>query len=79
MIHLDDDVVILNNKIQLPCCGVKLPIDTKFPIHCTCKDKKSRGVGDTVAKVTKAVGIKPCSACEKRREALNRMFPYKRK
>ena len=29
-----------------------------------------------VAKVTKAVGIKPCGPCQKRREALNRMVPF---
>ena len=35
-----------------------------------------RGLGDVVAKVTKAVGIKPCGPCQKRREALNRMVPF---
>lgn len=39
--------------------------------------KKSKGLGDTVAKVTKAVGLKPCGACRKRQEKLNRLFPYK--
>lgn len=34
------------------------------------------GLGDVVAKVTKAVGIKPCGPCQKRREALNRMVPF---
>ena len=38
---------------------------------------KSKGLGDTVAKITKAVGIKPCGACKKRQEKLNRLFPYK--
>jgi len=48
---------------------------------------KSRGLGDTIHKVTKATGIKtivdkvskglnvPCG-CEGRREALNRLVPY---
>ena len=48
---------------------------------------KSRGLGDTVAKFTKATGIKkvvdtvskivkkPCN-CGKRKETLNRLFPY---
>ena len=31
------------------------------------------GVGDLVAKLTKAFGIKPCSACEQRRKILNRL------
>lgn len=38
---------------------------------------KSRGFGDTVAKMTSAVGIKPCGGCKKRQEKLNKIFPYK--
>ena len=30
------------------------------------------GLGDLVAKATKAVGIKPCGPCEQRRRKLNR-------
>ncbi len=49
---------------------------------------KSKGFGDTVEKFTKATGIKtvadrlseglniPCG-CEGRKEALNKLFPYK--
>ena len=36
-----------------------------------------RGLGDTVATITKAVGIKPCAGCEERRERWNRAVPYK--
>lgn len=51
---------------------------------------KSKGLGDTVHKITKATGIKtmvervseglniPCG-CEARREALNRLVPYGKK
>ena len=50
---------------------------------------KSKGLGDTIHKVTKATGIKtivdkvskglnvPCG-CEGRREALNRLVPYEK-
>tara|TARA_R100000664_G_C2695858_1_gene98136 strand:- start:134 stop:370 length:237 start_codon:yes stop_codon:yes gene_type:complete len=41
----------------------------------------SLGLGDSVAKVIKkATGglVKPCNSCEKRREKLNQMFPYKK-
>jgi len=50
---------------------------------------KSKGLGDTVEKITKATGIKtmvdrvsrglniPCS-CPARREALNKLVPYKK-
>ena len=49
---------------------------------------KSKGLGDTVAKITKATGIKkvvdtvsqglniPCG-CQQRKEKLNKMFPGK--
>lgn len=48
--------------------------------------KKSKGLGDTVAKVTKATGIdkivkavvgEDCG-CDKRKELLNKWFPYKK-
>ena len=42
---------------------------------------KSIGFGDTVAKIIKtATGgrVKPCGKCQKRREALNKRFPYKK-
>jgi hypothetical protein len=35
----------------------------------------SRGLGDMIAKVTHAVGIRPCGGCQKRREELNAKFP----
>ena len=41
----------------------------------------SRGLGDTVAKVIKAVTlgrVKPCGGCGKRRAKLNRLVPYRR-
>ena len=39
--------------------------------------EKSKGLGDTIKKVTNAMGIKQCGACKKRQEKLNKMFPYK--
>ena len=41
---------------------------------------KSRGLGDTVSKAIKTLSgghIKECKSCEKRKNALNKMFPYK--
>ena len=50
--------------------------------------KQSKGLGDTISKITKATGISkvvdkisevtgvPCN-CEERRSKLNQMFPYK--
>jgi hypothetical protein len=43
----------------------------------------SKGLGDTVEKILKAAGVqkakKECSPCKKRKERLNKMFPYKRR
>lgn len=41
--------------------------------------EKSKGLGDTVKKVTNALGIKQCPPCKRRQEKLNRLFPYKNK
>jgi len=45
---------------------------------------KSKGLGDTVEKITKTTGIKSLfeklygdCGCEKRKEKLNKKFPYK--
>jgi len=38
---------------------------------------KSKGLGDTVKKITDKMGIKQCGACKKRQEKLNRLFPYR--
>ena len=51
------------------------------------ENKKSKGLGDTVAKITKATGIKKVvdtvskvtskdCGCNKRKNNLNRLFPY---
>ena len=54
------------------------------------ENKKSRGLGDSLAKFTKATGIhslahagarafgKKGCGCKKRQEALNKKFPYKK-
>ena len=42
---------------------------------CGSYEGPDRGLGDTVARAAKAVGIKPCGGCQKRREALNRVMP----
>ena len=39
---------------------------------------KSLGLGDTVARLTHALGIPHCCGCEKRRQWLNRIWPYAR-
>jgi hypothetical protein len=43
------------------------------------KDNLARGLGDTLAKVIHdTTGIEPCDGCNKRKEKLNKWFPYKK-
>jgi len=50
------------------------------------KNNRSTGLGDTIEKFTKATGIKQIvetisnggCGCNKRKDSLNRMFPYKK-
>ena len=53
----------------------------------TNKNDKSKGLGDTIAKITEATGIKKVintvakatgkdCGCAKRQDTLNRLFPY---
>ena len=47
--------------------------------------RKSKGLGDSIEKITKATGIKKAVSfifgddcgCDERKELLNKMFPYK--
>lgn len=43
------------------------------------KKEPMRGLGDVVAAATKAVGIKPCAGCERRRIKLNKFVPFGKK
>jgi len=38
-----------------------------------------RGLGDVVARATKAVGIQPCNSCQDRQAILNQRFPFRTK
>ena len=42
-------------------------------------DAPSEGLGDTVEKITKKLGIKTCGGCKRRKKKLNKLFPYKKK
>ena len=43
------------------------------------KKEPSKGLGDTVKKITNKLGIPQCGACKKRQAKLNRLFPYEPK
>lgn len=41
------------------------------------KDPRAKGLGDTIYAVTQSIGLTHCGGCQKRREALNKLVPYK--
>ena len=59
-------------------CGIEL-INPVMPVRCCNGSEPSRGLGDTVAKITKAFGVKPCGKCKKRQQKLNKLIPYAKK
>jgi hypothetical protein len=38
--------------------------------------KPMEGLGDAIRRVTDWAGIKPCAACDERRDKLNRIVPF---
>ena len=42
------------------------------------KQKEPRGLGDSMERVLKKLGVPACESCNKRKEMLNKIFPYKR-
>ncbi len=41
------------------------------------EEQKSKGLGDSIKKVTDKLKIPQCPACKRRQQKLNRLFPYK--
>jgi hypothetical protein len=51
----------------------------KFKARLGYVSTPSKGLGDTVAKFTRIMGVQPCGGCKKRQAKLNEMFPYRSK
>ncbi len=68
-----------NPQGQWQCnqCGWIYPKQADKPPRRNCPKAKSRGLGDTIAKLTKAIGIKPCGGCKRRQRWLNGLLPYR--
>jgi hypothetical protein len=73
-------------QVQIACiCGSVYEADEKQdPIVCpTCNRQtriggQSRGLGDTIRKITTALHIPHCGGCEQRQELLNKLVPYRK-
>jgi len=57
-------------RVRMPGDAPALPRAPKTP-------EPMRGLGDAVARVTTAFGVKPCMSCKQRQEMLNRMIPFR--
>ena len=64
---------------QCPQCKWTYPIESEKPPRQNCPKAPSRGLGDTIAKITRKLGIKPCGGCKRRQKKLNKLFPYRRR
>ena len=66
-----------NNLVRKKQELYKLMNDPEIPKPDKPEDNKSKGLGDSIKKVTDKLGIKQCGGCKKRQDKLNRLFPYK--
>lgn len=57
---------------------MKVPIPSQTPLMQVPVPGLQRpiGIGDVIANITKAVGVKPCSPCQRRRVMLNKLFGF---
>ena len=61
------------HPIALPLYGARPSAGTCA--RCAHYEGPPRGLGDVVASVTHAVGIRPCGGCQERRQTLNEILP----
>jgi len=51
----------------------------QFQVRMPYAPPEAVGLGDVIARMTQALGIKPCAPCKQRQDALNRqvkIFPW---
>jgi len=70
-----EDVFKYALHIDIDCGFVLMDEDTFKMLRE--KWTPSRGLGDTIKKVTDKLGIKQCGGCKKNQEILNKAVPYK--
>lgn len=60
---------------QMAQAGTAEAADQFADLHSAHESASGWGLGDIIAKLTGAVGLKPCAACERRRRQLNGLAP----
>jgi hypothetical protein len=66
-----------NGNLAVPPLRVRMPGETPALPAAPKTSEPMRGLGDAVARVTTALGVKPCMSCKQRQEMLNRMVPFR--
>jgi hypothetical protein len=75
-----------NQAVCIACakrCEWRCSVSGKLIAHhfgsgdCPKMRFASRGLGDTIAKITTAIGVQKCSGCSERQAALNKIVPFK--
>jgi len=79
--NIIDPPLFLGARPAPTAARAKLTTEMQPPAPGTVAPPRMRGLGDVVAAMTNAVGIKAnsCGPCAKRREALNRLVPFGQK
>ena len=54
-----------------PVTNARQPLHFRMPFLT-----QPQGLGDTIAALTEALGLKPCPPCQKRQERLNRALQF---
>lgn len=65
-----------NNVCKCDICGNVVDCEDCNRLDMDCV---SKGLGDTIASITHALGIPKCESCGQRQNKLNEMFPYRNK
>ena len=82
--HFDSRQGGLMSHFKCSVCGFEVKTHFSPTLLHICKDGQpydgvsTRGLGDVVAKVTSAVGVKPCGKCKQRQAKLNKLMPFRR-
>jgi hypothetical protein len=53
--------------MEMPIDNVRRPLQLRVPFI-----QQQTGLGDAVAQLTRAIGVKPCEPCKQRQARLNR-------
>lgn len=70
MLNLDEQNQMRQQRQQMQ----RQPVQIRVPFL-----SQQTGLGDAIGNVTQAAGVKPCTPCQKRKEALNQrvqLFPW---